>query len=189
MSKILQFKVTLQHTSPAIWRRFQVRDNKTFYDLHLIIQCVMGWYNSHLHQFVYGKNSLIGDTALDESDGLAEEKEIPLAEFFNMENMRLLYEYDFGDGWIHELVLEKILGDEKGRKFPVCIDGEKKCPPEDCGGLSGFYEMLKILKKKKGREYKEMNEWLGGKYDPDEFNIPEVNKNLKSYKDMDLGLD
>jgi len=102
--------------------------------------------------------------------------------------MKITYEYDMGDSWMHEIVLEKITEPEKGKYYPVCIDGEKNCPPEDCGGFPGYYNLLDILKKKKGTEYKEMIEWLGEGYDPDEFDLATVNKYLKDYKGIDYGL-
>ncbi|MBS4027687.1 MAG: plasmid pRiA4b ORF-3 family protein [Ignavibacteriales bacterium] len=186
MNNILQFKITLKYSNPKIWRRFLVPDNITFYDLHLIIQNVMGWFNGHLHQFIYEKKSYIGDPEIFESDDIADEKTIPLNEFFTEPKMQIMYEYDMGDSWLHELVFEKILEKEKGKYYPVCIAGEKNCPPEDCGSLPGFYNMLDTLKKKKGKEYKELMEWLGGEYNPEEFDLVIVNENLKDYKSIDF---
>ncbi|MBI2966219.1 MAG: plasmid pRiA4b ORF-3 family protein [Bacteroidetes bacterium] len=187
MSKIFQFKITLSHTNPEIWRRFLVGDNITFYDLHLIIQDVMGWENAHLYQFCYDRH-YIGSPEDLERDDVKDARKIRLNEFFTGPNLKIIYEYDFGDSWYHELVLEKIPEEEKGKRYPVCIAGEKKCPPEDCGSIPGFYDMLNILKKKKGREYKEMMEWLGGEFDPDEFDLNSVNERLAGYREIDFGM-
>lgn len=185
MNKILQFKITLKHTAPKIWRRFQVRGNITFYDLHLIIQNVMGWHNCHLYQFAYDRH-YIGSPEDLENDEIMDAQEIRVNKFFTEPKKKIIYEYDFGDSWNHELLLEKIMEEEKGKHYPVCMAGEKNCPPEDCGSIPGFYGMLDTLKKKKGKEYKEMIEWLGGEYDPDEFNLDTVNETLKNYKEIDF---
>jgi len=91
----------------------------------------------------------------------------------------LLYEYDFGDGWEHEIILEKIIEEDEKNQIPRCIDGKQNCPPEDCGGIWGYEDLLKVIKDKKHDEYEEMMEWLGEEFDPDYFNINEVNKLLK----------
>ena len=189
MSKILQFKITLKRTNPKIWRRIQVEDSMTFHDLHLVIQHAMGWMNYHLHQFIYDRNNYIGDPELLEMDNIANSKEIPLSEFFNKPKMQMEYEYDFGDGWYHELVLEKIIEPAIGKFYPACTAGEKSCPPEDCGSIPGFYNMLEIIKNKKRPEYKEMMEWLGEDYDPDEFDMDQVNEFLNDYKSIDEQFD
>ena len=192
MSNILQFKITLKNSKPTIWRRFLIEDKLTFHDLHLVIQNVMGWTNSHLYQFVYDKNSFIGipdEDEMDDDNDITNAKELVLASFFDKPKISIKYEYDFGDGWDHELVLEKIQDKEPGTQYPSCIKGERNCPPEDCGGIWGFYNMLDILKDKKHPEYEEMLEWLGDGYDAEEFDIDTVNENLQDYKDIDLGFD
>lgn len=112
MSKIFQFKITLKGSEPKIWRRFQVEDNLMFYDLHLIIQTLMGWENSHLYHFAYGKNSYIGNPEFLESDETVDDKETKLSAIFDKPKTKVFYEYDFGDGWQHDVLLEKILEKE-----------------------------------------------------------------------------
>lgn len=185
MSKILQFKITLKRSNPKIWRRFQIDDSLTFYDLHLVIQNVMGWTNSHLYQFIYERNSTIGDPELLDRDDVADAIDIKLSSIFDKPKMQIQYEYDFGDGWEHELVLEKILDMNSIHLFSVCIDGEFNCPPEDCGGLHGFYENLEILKNKKHPEYHDTKEWMGD-YNPLDFDLQSINENLRNYKDIDM---
>ena len=189
MSNVLQFKITLRNTKPAIWRRFLIEDILTFHDLHLVIQNVMGWTNSHLYQFVYNKTSFIGIPESEEDNNITNAKEVVLSSFFDQPKIRINYEYDFGDSWDHELVLEKILDKVPGAQYPNCIKGERNCPPEDCGGIWGFYNMLEILKDKKHRAYEETLEWLGDDYNPEEFDIDTVKEYLKDYKDIDLGFD
>lgn len=90
----------------------------------------------------------------------------------------MIYEYDFGDGWKHEVLLEEILERDQNIIYPICVDGAMNCPPDDCGGIFGFYDMLKILKQPKHEEYKSYLMWLGGKYDPEKFDLKKVNKML-----------
>ena len=190
MNKILQFKISLKGSKPLIWRRFQVESNKTFYDLHLIIQIVMGWTNTHLYHFYINKNYYIGnaDSDSDDLDDMADDKNVRLSEIFAKPKSKAVYEYDFGDGWQHDVQLEKILDRDPGQNYPVCLKGELNCPPEDCGGIGGFYFLIEALKDKKNPEHKSMTEWLGGNYDPEYFDLDEINELLKNYKDYDLEL-
>src|SRR5438105_4668932 len=103
MSNILQFKITLCNSNPKIWRQFRVDDSLTFHDFHLIIQTLMGWTNSHLHQFLYGKDNTIGDPELLERNDIANENKLKLSAIFDKPKMKMMYEYDFGDAWDHEL--------------------------------------------------------------------------------------
>jgi hypothetical protein len=187
MSKILQFKITLRDSKPEIWRRFQVEDTLMFHDLHLVIQTVMGWSNSHLYQFIYEGNNYIGNPEMLEQEDIADDKDVALSAIFDKPKISMEYEYDFGDSWEHDLILEKIIESDLNRNYPNCLEGKMNCPPEDSGGIFGFYENMKIFKNKKHREHKEIKEWIGKDYNPDFFDLQTVNENLKSYKDMDLG--
>ena len=160
--------------------------NINFYELHLIIQNVMGWYNSHLYQFVYNKNlNIIGNPEFLEMEGVMDATIFHVKDYFNEPNKKIEYEYDFGDGWAHELIFEKATEQEDGKQYPVCLEGERNCPPEDCGGIGGFYNLVKTVKKKKGKEYMEYKEWLGEDYNPDEFDLDYINESLKTYKSID----
>lgn len=182
--KIYQFKVTLRHIEPPIWRRFQVEDNMTFEDLHYVIQIVMGWEMSHLYAFNINKQTITDSDSLMEmgEDGL-EAEETELNELIKKEKTTFRYTYDFGDDWQHELVLEKILAPDPAMTYPVCLEGARACPPEDCGGLPGYMEILETLKKPKSKAYKELMEWLDDEYDPELFDLETVNEEL------DEGLD
>jgi hypothetical protein len=96
-----------------------------------------------------------------------------------------VYEYDFGDGWKHDLELEKIVERKPDQQYPYCLEGELYCPPEDCGGIPGFYEMLKVLKNSRHPEHKETTEWVEGRYNAGAFDLNAVNDKLKNYKDID----
>ena len=179
---VYQFKITLLEISPPIWRRVQVPDSYTFWDLHVSIQDAMGWLDCHLHQFELinpntGKESFIGipsDTyEYENREGLPEKKH-KITKWFSMEYKKALYEYDFGDNWEHSVELEKILPRDKNVNYPICVSGERACPPEDCGSAPGYERLCEIMKDKDDEEYEEMVGWLSGEYDPEHFNIDEI---------------
>lgn len=141
---IYQIKVTLNNSKPPIWRRFLVNENITLSKLHDILQTVMGWMNSHLHHFII--NSEFYSEPFDDDFGMVETKDesrFKLNQFVNRAGFRFRYEYDFGDSWLHSLVVEKILPAEKGVRYPVCVTGKRACPPEDVGGVWGYKDFLK----------------------------------------------
>lgn len=177
LDHVMQFKVTLDGIKPPIWRRIQVPCDYFFWDLHVAIQDAMGWLDCHLHQFTVQDplflNSLtIGIPVEDDFDGLPvviPGWEIPIAAFFTLVNRKARYEYDFGDSWHHSVVLEKVLPLEKGVKLPICLGGRRACPPEDCGGVTGYHELLEILTDPDREEYSEISEWVGGSFDAKRF--------------------
>jgi len=172
-----QLKITLNYIKPAIWRRFIIDSNIKLPDLHKVIQTVMGWTNSHLHQFI-NDDKFYSEPDEDSFTENIDYRKIKLSHILFKEKQSIIYEYDFGDGWEHEIVLEKILSDHK-YKYPICIDGERNCPPDDCGGPGGYENLLEIISNPKKKEYDEMIDWLGGDYDPDFINIEEINEMLK----------
>ena len=176
--RIHQLKVTLKGGRPAIWRRVLVRSDTTLAQLHQVLQIAMGWYNSHLHEFVadgvqYGvPDTELGLTAQDE-------RAVTLADVAPAAGHRLLYEYDFGDGWEHDVLVEKLFEAEPGATYPVCVKGRRACPPEDVGGPWGYAELLEILNDPHDAEYQERVEWVGGEFDPEQFDIENVNASLR----------
>jgi hypothetical protein len=181
MDDILQLKITLSDTKPPIWRRVLVDKNYTFYDLHLIIQVAMGWENCHLFEFKV-HNYRFGEPD-DEFDLYAKDKLLDaaaetLGSVLTTTAEKFEYEYDFGDGWKHQIEVEEFLPRESKAKYPLCTAGELNCPPEDCGGVWGYYALLKILQNKKHPEREDMIAWLGRPYDADDFNLARINKNL-----------
>ncbi|MFZ6012125.1 MAG: plasmid pRiA4b ORF-3 family protein [Bacteroidota bacterium] len=150
-SNAIQIKVTLAGTSPAIWRRIVVPSAINFFDLHHILQISMGWKNSHLFEFQVG-DYRIGfiDEEFEDSDELADALEVQVDLLLGNEKATCVYVYDFGDHWEHVLEVEKVepLLD---LVLPACIEGELNCPPEDCGGIPGFMNLLEILKNKSTR--------------------------------------
>jgi len=180
-NQVFQFKITLEGIKPPIWRRIQVPEIYTFWDLHVAIQDAMGWDDYHFHEFEMVNPS----TGLRENIGIASSDEIfgrdvlpgwgeKIADFFSMANRTASYVYDFGDSWEHKIQLEKILPREKNITYPICIKGKRACPPEDCGGIWGYTELLEIINNPEHEEYEEMMEWLGGEFDPEHFDEVEV---------------
>lgn len=180
---VLQFKITLIGAKPAIWRRIQVRDC-TLDKLHEHIQTSMGWTNSHLHKFQIGEEQY-ADPMLMEEDmaefGYKDSTTTLLSQVMPKTGrpLRFLYEYDFGDSWEHEVLLEGSPKPEPGRQYPVCLEGERCCPPEDVGGVDGYAEFLKAIKDKTDEEREAMLEWEGGWFDPEEFDPVTATKSMK----------
>lgn len=183
MNEIVQLKITLTGSKPSIWRRVLVKRDIMFDELHVIFQLVMGWENEHLYDFetkkfiigeheeddfVYGDRKKLLDSMTTRLESIVPEK-------------KFIYTYDFGDGWRHNILIEKIKDIDEKIKYPMCIGGKLRCPPEDCGGLGGFYSMLEAVKDKNHPEHKESKRWLGTKsYDVELFDINKVNKKLLS---------
>jgi hypothetical protein len=179
--KAIQLKVTLCDTKPLIWRRITVPDNFTLGWLHSVIQVAMGWHDGHMHAFRIGDDEYTSEKACEMDDlGMKNEEVVLLDSVITQEKQVFSYEYDFGDGWEHEIVVEKFLPVDPLVKHPVCLAGKRACPPDDCGGVPGYEDILKALKaKKKTEDRQEMLAWLGD-YDPAHFDKEEVNRILRS---------
>jgi hypothetical protein len=169
-------KVTLRHAKPPIWRRLLVPSGITLNQLHNIIQEAMGWYDCHLHSFRVG-NLEYGIPDPDFSDDMIDDTEVRIDSIFKKEGQKILYIYDFGDDWEHDILFEERA--ENPDQGAVLLAGKRACPPEDCGGIWGYQNILKILRKKKlSQDDRELLEWLGDGYDPEELDIEEINEIL-----------
>lgn len=140
----------------------------------------MGWYNSHLHQFIVGQ-TYYGVPSLDEFSELEikDERKVRLNQALSQPKQKMVYEYDFGDSWEHEISLEKVLQPQAGVCSPLCIGGERACPPEDVGGIGGYANFLKAISDPNDEEHDECLEWVGGSFDPEAFDLEKVNRVLK----------
>jgi len=180
-NQIYQIQIALKDFKPKIWRRLLIPADTLLSDLHKIIQTSMGWTNSHLHQFIkdrtYYTVKVKDDDTWDEMDNV-DYKRMKISDLLKTEKQKIKYEYDFGDGWEHDLILEKILVRDEKIKYPICIAGKMSCPPEDCGGSWGYADMLEILKNPAHPEYKEFVDWLDEDFDPEYFDKEEVNESL-----------
>ncbi len=172
---IYQIKVSLDGVKPPIWRRLLVASTTDLSQLHDIIQIAMGWTNSHLHQFVVGEDRFgVPDPEFDV--GMISENGIRLHSLLRKEKDWIGYDYDFGDGWEHKIVLEKILPYQLDKVLPACLTGRRGCPPEDVGGVWGYVEFLRIYKAPKHPQHQEMVEWAGEYFDPEHFDPADVNE-------------
>lgn len=177
---IYQLKITLKHTKPPIWRRVEVLEAMSLSGLHAVIQDTMGWYDCHLHEFDVGGRRF--GVPCEEDDWydsqITDESGVALKAVFSGKKSKIGYLYDFGDGWDHEILLEDKLEPEEGATYPRCIKGKLACPPEDCGGIGGYYHLLEAMKNPNDSDNKELLEWLGDDYKPNEFDLDEVNEIL-----------
>lgn len=181
--KIFQIQIALKGFKPKIWRRVLIPSDLLLTHFHKIIQTTMGWSNSHLHQFIKNRtyysikhpdDDMWGNNNID-----YKKKKIRICDLINSEKEKITYEYDFGDGWEHYIILEKVLPIDNRIKYPICLTGKMNCPPEDCGGIWGYANMLEILEQPDHEEYKNMIEWLGEEFDPEYFDKDLVNVLLK----------
>lgn len=179
-NQIYQIKVTLDDTHPPIWRRILVPGNTTLLKLHDILQIVMGWEDYHLHMFTI-EGSIYGDPADDEYGdlGTIDEARFKLNQVIYREGQRLSYEYDFGDSWDHTLLVEKILPPKEGVRYPTCLKGKRACPPEDVGGVWGYENFLEAIRNPEHDEHEEYLTWVGGEFDPEAFDLEEINTQLR----------
>jgi len=175
---LYQIKITLAWSKPPIWRRVIVRSDMILDRLHEVIQCAMPWTNSHLHQFVVGKTSYALPNPEFQNDSL-NEQEYRIADIAPGARKKFQYEYDFGDGWRHDLLVEKVLPPDPALVHPACVDGANACPPEDCGGIPGYYDMLEALANPKHPRHSECMEWMGEEWDAKQFDLDEINADLK----------
>jgi hypothetical protein len=169
-----RLKITLVGIEPPIWRRVQVPSTINLRCFHSALQVVMGWKDSHLHKFEKdGERWGVPDDC-----DLIDEGKTTLSKVLNVEGDSMVYQYDFGDNWRHHVVLEKIFPAEGAANRPVCLGGERHCPPEDVGGVSGYQEFLEVIFDPKHEEYEDLIAWAGGPFQAEEFDLSAVNKML-----------
>ena len=182
---IYQLKITLKDSRPPIWRRVQVSSDITLAKLHQIIQEVMGWYDCHLHEFRIGEVTY-GVPDPDASYEVKNERKIKLGEVLQKPKTKFRYSYDFGDGWEHEVLVEDILEADAKTRYPICLAGKRACPPEDCGGIFGYADFLEAIRDPEHEQHKEMLEWIGASFDPELFDLEDVNRSLKTIRQKPL---
>lgn len=169
-----QIRVTLTYTQPPIWRRLRVPARTSLARLHKALQLAMGWGDYHLYLFhVGGKDYGVPDPDWDD---VLDSRKMTLDKVFDGGRKSFIYEYDMGDSWEHEIRLLRTV-DEDG-PFE-CVAGARACPPEDCGGTPGYYELLRKLSDPDNPEHDDIIEWVGGEFDPSVFDIAAVNRALK----------
>ena len=179
--EIYQMKVTLFGTDPAIWRRLLIPADLTLEQLHHVLQLAMGWEDCHIHEFRVGQQRFGIPDPTDEVFGgprTASERTARLFSVLGRVGAKAVYIYDFGDSWEHQIVVEKRLAPEPGRAYPACLAGERHGPPEDCGGIPGFYNLLEAIRDPENKQHEELLNWLGDSYDPEAFSVDNLNRRL-----------
>jgi|GEM_PF-943919 len=178
-----QFKITLDHVKPTVWRRIQLPSDATFWDLHCAINDAMGWEDAHLHEFQIGDKRNGIDIGIPTDDDMPwsdtrtlADWDIPITNHLGKAGIHCTYVYDFGDDWSHKVLLEAITPREAKLKYPRCLAGARACPPEDCGGPYGYARLCDILKDsgRADEEAEELLDWLGDDFDPEAFDAGKV---------------
>lgn len=183
----LQLKVTLLDIKPAIWRRLVVPAATKLPKFHSVLQLAFGWTNSHLHAFRREEETyeaIYPDAWSQDFSGPGvrhDEKKFRLGDLLQAPDDWLIYEYDFGDSWLHEIVVEKILPDS-GARYAVCLAGARAGPPEDCGSVPGYETLVEAMADPDHPERTHLLEWLGQPFDPDAFSPASLSSLLKALK-------
>lgn len=182
-SDVLDLRIVLKGCEPKVHRELLIRADITFGELHAHIQAVMGWENAHLHEFKVGTTRV----GMEPEDDLFADEEMLLEDDVHLFELlpqckgTFTYTYDFGDDWLHEIKVKRILPEKDPiLKIPCCTGGTGACPPEDCGGPWGYAEMLEALRTGSAQRKKEIRSWLGKAFDPGKFDLEEVNRALRS---------
>ncbi len=181
-ARVFQFRIVLREVEPPVWRTIQVPETYSFWDLHVAIADAMGWRDYHLHLFHVprpgtDKPLQIGipdEDAFEGDEPIRPGWEVPIASHFTRPGVTVRYDYDFGDGWEHDITLEAIAPRQEDQKYPICIGGARACPPEDCGGAGGYDNLLEAIRDPDHEEHDSMLEWLGGRFDPEKFDASTV---------------
>ncbi len=169
-----QLKVTLQNVTPPVWRRVQVPSTTKLSDLAWILQAAMGWDGGHLHAFETADRRRYRGPDRDWGSDDLDERKYKLGATLARVGSKIRFDYDFGDGWEHDVVVEAIAPVERGVQYPVCVDGRRACPPEDCGGPWGYGELLEALADPAHERHDEFLEWTGDEFDPAAFDADDT---------------
>ena len=176
-ASVYRLKITLVGLESPVWRQVLVPGDVNLAGLHWVIQYVMGWSNSHLHMFHVGKTRYAPRTP--DWDDVEDEKKVILCDVAPKAGSKFFYEYDMGDSWGHEVRVEAIITSAVAEpQYPECLAGAGACPPEDCGGIGGYEDLLAAVCDPKHEQHDEMVEWVGEDFDPDVFDLAQVNKAL-----------
>lgn len=170
-------RVSLRDVEPQVWRRLVVRSEMPLSTLNYALEVVMGWDGDHVHMFDTGE-TLFGERH-ENAGYLTDERSATVCAVLPRVGASLRWDYDFGDGWQHDVVVEAIEPQVAGHRYPMCLDGARACPPEDCGGPPGYAHLLAVLVDPKHREHDEMLEWTGDEFDPEVFDLMLANRMLR----------
>jgi Plasmid pRiA4b ORF-3-like protein len=178
---VYQIKVTLLGTSPPVWRRLLVPAAVTLAHLHDVLQAAMGWEDCHMHEFRMGRRYFGRPNPEDRLMGMPpveNERTVQLSNLLGKVGPKAIYTYDLGDTWEHGVVLEKRLSADPNTAYPVCTGGQLACPPEDCGGVGGFYDLLDATSNPNHDQHEALRNWVDDDFDPKAFSVDDVNRML-----------
>ena len=184
-------RIELLDVKPLVWRRVVVANLWTFASLHIYLQWVMGWLDSHAHEFELGELKVapdwwIAEMALDEVGKYRDERRYSVAAAVEQLGTRgeIEYRYDMGDGWRHRLVIEAPppAWTEQEYSLPACVAGENACPPEDVGGPLGYERFLKSIGDRRDEDHVDRLRWIGGAFDPRGFDLNRINRDWPSHR-------
>jgi hypothetical protein len=180
---VYQVRVTLREVRPVVWRRVLVTGDITLGRLHRVLQAAMGWEESHLHMFrVQGRRFSNPKHKLDDDGDVKvhDERSITLDVATGGGKQSIVYEYDFGDRWHHDLKVERVLAPaDAPKRVPALAAGERACPPEDIGGAPGYEAFLWAMAHPNHREHEHHREWIGGEFDPERFDLKAADRRVR----------
>ena len=174
-----QLKMTLRSVRPPVWRRIVVGSDMTLGELARVLEAAMGWMGGHLHVFD-ADGSCYGTPDPEWGSDDLDENRFLLGQVLPSVGSKMRWDYDFGDGWEHDVLVEKIAGADPGVEYPVCLAGRRACPPEDCGGPPGYAEFLRVLADPSHLDHDDLRGWAPPGFDPASFDIEGANFALHS---------
>ncbi len=179
-----QLKITLRGIRPPIWRRIEVPSDITLGELSPVLEAAMGWLGGHLHMYdidgvTYGSPDPDWDT--DELD----EGEFRLSAVLPFVESKMRFDYDFGDGWVHNIVVEAINPVEAAVLYPRCLAGKRACPPEDCGGVPGYANILEVIADPNNPDHADLRDFVPLDYDPEHFDVAETDVDMRSERPLE----
>ncbi len=169
---VATLRIEIKYIEPLIWRRVAVRTSINLMALHKVIQATMGWLDYHLWEFVVEERKY-GVPDSDRSH-VKNGATTQLVTILALGSREFDYVYDFGDNWEHRIVIEKIKQGGTGEKYPGFLGGERRCPPEDCGGPPGYFDFIESIARKQSKKAKQALKWYGGPYDPDNIEEQQI---------------
>lgn len=185
-----RLKITLRSIRPPIWRRIEVESNVTLYELSTVLQAAMGWLGGHLHAYEAGGTTYeLPDEDIGFGLRTVDERKARLNKVLPNVGAKMRFDYDFGDGWSHDIIVEAIKPAVADVEYPRCVTGKRACPPDDCGGPWGYGQLLEILANPDHHEYAERVEWLGGPFSPEAFDANETTEVMRGAEPWDPEFD
>ncbi|MEA2025668.1 MAG: plasmid pRiA4b ORF-3 family protein [Chloroflexota bacterium] len=179
-----RLKVKLRSVKPPVWRRIVVRSEMTLEELSPVLEAAMGWYGGHLHVFDIG-GTYYGRPDPEWGNDDLDEGKFRVRDVLTDVGSKSKWDYDFGDGWEHDIVVEEIGSAEPDVEYPICLTGRRACPPEDCGGPWGYSNLLDALADPAHPDHEELSEWMSRGFDPAHFDLEETNAAMRSPRPLE----